>query len=255
MASDATFLVIKHIFDRSRRSRCRDHPFLIIIVNSAPVNFHKRAVIRSTWGNESNSVLIGQNQNKSVVRLVFLLGQVPPKVEPDPKVKAIFHKFVRQRRKDENLTRTENHFSYHDNHATLQDLIEEENSLHHDMIQGSFVDSYHNMTYKFVMGLKWVNHFCPTAQFILKTDDDIFVDIVQLISNLRALISMNYYYSITYHKRITELAGNQLNHGPTYSSSLSTKHSIQNLLKCNVNRNADAKRTFRSKWRVSFKVS
>ena len=46
----------------------------------------------------------------------------------------------------------------------------------------SFQDSYHNLTLKTVMGLKWTSIFCPHAQFILKTDDDIYVNVPLLTS-------------------------------------------------------------------------
>lgn len=62
--------------------------------------------------------------------------------------------------------------------------VREENARHQDIVQGSFVDSYRNMTYKHVMGLKWVTYHCRTARFVFKTDDDIFVDLLQLIDFL-----------------------------------------------------------------------
>ena len=34
-----------------------------------------------------------------------------------------------------------------------------------------------NLTLKSVMGLKWSAIFCPQAKFVLKTDDDIFVNV------------------------------------------------------------------------------
>lgn len=45
-----------------------------------------------------------------------------------------------------------------------------------------FQDSYHNLTLKTVMGLKWMSIFCPHAKFILKTDDDIYVNVPLLTS-------------------------------------------------------------------------
>lgn len=71
------------------------------------------------------------------------------------------------------------------NDSTVQQRIEEENYLHHDIVQGNFLDSYRNLTYKHVMGLKWVTYFCRQARFVFKADDDIFVDIFQLTSFLR----------------------------------------------------------------------
>lgn len=54
--------------------------------------------------------------------------------------------------------------------------IDEEIQKYGDIVQGSFTDAYRNMTYKHVMGLKWVSHHCPTARYVLKTDDDVVVN-------------------------------------------------------------------------------
>ncbi|XP_063707701.1 lactosylceramide 1,3-N-acetyl-beta-D-glucosaminyltransferase-like, partial [Culicoides brevitarsis] len=56
-----------------------------------------------------------------------------------------------------------------------QDEIISENEKYHDIIQGSFVDDYRNLTYKHVMSLKWAKYFCGSAKVVLKTDDDNFV--------------------------------------------------------------------------------
>jgi len=58
--------------------------------------------------------------------------------------------------------------------------IEEENGHYNDILQEDFEDTYHNLTLKTVMGLKWMSIFCPQAQHVLKTDDDIYVN-VQLL--------------------------------------------------------------------------
>ena len=67
---------------------------------------------------------------------------------------------------------------------TLQDSLEQENSKYRDMIQGSFRDAYRNMTYKHVTSLKWVRYFCPNALYILKTDDDTFINTPALLRSL-----------------------------------------------------------------------
>ncbi|KAJ6645589.1 Beta-1,3-galactosyltransferase 5 [Pseudolycoriella hygida] len=62
-----------------------------------------------------------------------------------------------------------------------QNKLLDESKEHGDIIMGNFEDTYHNLTYKHLMGYKWVNKFCPTAKFILKTDDDIYADIYQIM--------------------------------------------------------------------------
>jgi len=42
------------------------------------------------------------------------------------------------------------------------------------LMQADFTDNYRSLTNKTVAGLRWVREFCPSARFILKTDDDSF---------------------------------------------------------------------------------
>lgn len=106
------------------------------------------------------------------------------------------------------------------NDMQLQKELFQEQQQFKDMVQGNFIDSYRNLTYKFVMGLKWISHYCRQAKYILKTDDDMFVDMFQMVDYLTA--SFGY---------------------PTPSD----------LIMCFVIPYANPKRSQRSKWRVSFK--
>ncbi|XP_050416227.2 beta-1,3-galactosyltransferase 1 [Patella vulgata] len=45
-----------------------------------------------------------------------------------------------------------------------------------DIIQGNFIDTYHNLTYKAVMGLHWVSHYCSKVKYVVKVDDDVVFD-------------------------------------------------------------------------------
>ncbi|GFN88851.1 beta-1,3-galactosyltransferase 1-like [Plakobranchus ocellatus] len=66
-----------------------------------------------------------------------------------------------------------------------QDLLDLEANEYGDLVQEDYLDAYRNLTYKGVAGLRWVTLFCPSAVFILKTDDDILVDIESLVADLR----------------------------------------------------------------------
>lgn len=70
-------------------------------------------------------------------------------------------------------------------HQVDQTVIEEEHLDYSDIVQGDFIESYHNLSYKHVMGLKYSTHFCPQAQLVLKMDDDIAVDLFQLLNLVR----------------------------------------------------------------------
>ena len=59
---------------------------------------------------------------------------------------------------------------------TYQELKREE-SIHRDVIIGNFIDSYQNLTLKTLLALHWTQTFCRSAQFVVKTDDDTFVNV------------------------------------------------------------------------------
>ncbi|GAB0098232.1 Hexosyltransferase [Sergentomyia squamirostris] len=72
---------------------------------------------------------------------------------------------------------------------TDQAKLKEENRKHRDLVQGSFLDTYRNMTYKHAMVLKWFIYSCPEALFLLKTDDDVFVNTPTLYDSLEKGLS------------------------------------------------------------------
>ncbi|KAF7279759.1 hypothetical protein GWI33_006789 [Rhynchophorus ferrugineus] len=102
---------------------------------------------------------------------------------------------------------------------TVRHQLKKENKLHGDILQGSFLDAYRNLTYKHVMALKYAVYHCAQAKYILKCDDDIFINI-KLLKN--------------------------------YLSTDLSPFGIRNGLLCPVQSTASPFRTYRSKWRVSF---
>uniref|UniRef100_A0A8D9ED28 Hexosyltransferase n=1 Tax=Cacopsylla melanoneura TaxID=428564 RepID=A0A8D9ED28_9HEMI len=144
---------------------CSQSPY-IVVVSSAPGNYHKRHLIRSTWG-------LG-------VPLYFFFGET----------------------------------------ANNQTLLDTESAEYHDVVQGSFIDSYRNLTYKHTMVFKWVLYNCPRVRYVLKIDDDVFINVAKLDEFLTQTLS---------------------------------PYGTRNLLMCTeVFVDQLAIRTYRSKWRVSF---
>jgi Galactosyltransferase len=162
-------------FIKSHRAckELNEKPVVVVLVHSAPNNFHKRNVIRETWGTKDSRAL-----------LLFLIGAV--------------------------------------NSTNLQDKLDIENNVHDDVVQGNFQDAYRNLTYKHVMAFKWFIYNCPEARFLLKTDDDVFVNTPLLYDYLET------------------------------SSALSKQFHSGHLLMCYEISRAKVKRTYRSKWRVSY---
>uniref|UniRef100_A0A8D9ELI0 Hexosyltransferase n=1 Tax=Cacopsylla melanoneura TaxID=428564 RepID=A0A8D9ELI0_9HEMI len=113
---------------------CSESPY-IVVVHSAPGNYDKRHLIRSTWG--------------SRVPLYFFFGET----------------------------------------ATNQTLLDTESAEYHDVVQGSFIDSYRNLTYKDMLVFKWVIYNCPRVRYVLKIDDDVFVNVARFSEFLTDALS------------------------------------------------------------------
>ncbi|XP_050089216.1 acetylgalactosaminyl-O-glycosyl-glycoprotein beta-1,3-N-acetylglucosaminyltransferase-like [Anopheles aquasalis] len=64
----------------------------------------------------------------------------------------------------------------------LQLRILNESETYGDIIQESFIDSYNNLTLKTIMMLKWVTNNCDgKVKFLMKCDDDTFVNVPNLV--------------------------------------------------------------------------
>ncbi|GCC44207.1 hypothetical protein chiPu_0028214, partial [Chiloscyllium punctatum] len=65
-----------------------------------------------------------------------------------------------------------------------QELIDQEAETYRDVVQGRFQDSYLNLTRKTLMILHWFTSYCPQSQFLLKVDDDVFLNYHRLVGLL-----------------------------------------------------------------------
>ncbi|KAL1453230.1 hypothetical protein WDU94_007393 [Cyamophila willieti] len=113
---------------------CSDDSY-IIVVHSAPENYQRRHLIRTTWG--------------SWLPLYFFFGET----------------------------------------TAHQTLLDTEYAAYHDIVQGNFIDSYRNLTYKHTLVFKWVVYNCPHVRYVLKIDDDVFVNIAKLDKFLTQTLS------------------------------------------------------------------
>ncbi|XP_004485336.2 beta-1,3-galactosyltransferase 4 [Dasypus novemcinctus] len=119
-------------------------PFLVILVCTAPENRNRRNAIRASWG--------GLREARGLrVLTLFLLGE-SWRQRPD--------------------------------RDTPGDDLARESAAEGDIIQAAFQDSYRNLTLKTLSGLSWAVQHCPAARYILKTDDDVYVNVRELVSEL-----------------------------------------------------------------------
>lgn len=64
-----------------------------------------------------------------------------------------------------------------------------ESEQYHGIVQQDFPDTYHNLTLKTLMGMKWVASYCSGASFVMKADSDGFVNTMYLIRKLLRSLS------------------------------------------------------------------
>lgn len=73
-------------------------------------------------------------------------------------------------------------FKGHTPNTTIQDELSTEQSLYQDLIIANFIDSYDNLTLKTMSMLEWMKDYCNQSEYLLKTDDDMFINVGNLLA-------------------------------------------------------------------------
>lgn len=60
------------------------------------------------------------------------------------------------------------------------DRLLDESALHNDIVQGSFLENYKNLTWKSLLFLRWVSEHCHRARYVFKADDDVLINTQRL---------------------------------------------------------------------------
>lgn len=106
----------------------------------------------------------------------------------------------------------------------LRAAIDAEDALYGDVIEGRSVDSYSNLTLKTLSMLEWVDTYCPRAPRLLKTDDDMFINIPRLLqfadAPSRVNASRTIWGKVCYRSLLIQLLG------LTHLSSLAGLHVV-----------------------------
>lgn len=63
----------------------------------------------------------------------------------------------------------------------VQRVLGREHSQYGDLVQCHSRDTYTNLTLKSIAALEWTRQYCSSARYLLKTDDDMFIDIRRLL--------------------------------------------------------------------------
>ena len=146
-------------------AKCQQKVFLILIVVSSPDGFVRRNAIRGTW---SQSYYRNKHKKENVKE--FSEGEL---YRPKEVVKVVFL------------------IGYSENRE-IMNLVETEAKTYGDIVLGGLHEHYRNLTMKTRLGLKWAYYHCE-AQYILKTDDDVFINPVPLVEWLNVQSRSKFY--------------------------------------------------------------
>ena len=108
-------------------------------------HYQRRLTIRQTWGNPNTFATHFQ------IRVLFLIGMRKSKTAID----------------------------------TLQEALQFESEQYGDLLQEDYIDSYQNLTIKGLSALRFISLNCQHVPYILKTDDDTFVNMFGVIDYLQ----------------------------------------------------------------------
>ncbi|CAH2251896.1 jg13812 [Pararge aegeria aegeria] len=64
---------------------------------------------------------------------------------------------------------------------SMRAALEAEDALYGDLVIGRSFDSYSNLTLKTLSMLEWADTYCPRVPRLLKTDDDMFINVPRLL--------------------------------------------------------------------------
>ncbi|XP_057313527.1 UDP-GalNAc:beta-1,3-N-acetylgalactosaminyltransferase 1-like [Hydractinia symbiolongicarpus] len=129
--------------------KCKPGLDLIIILTTRPGAFYNRAAIRNSWGRIDSKINQHSFRTSSFTyKTVFTVGR--------------------------------------DANSKVEKLVEEENKYFKDILRLDYQDTYENLPNKTVLTLEWIADNCQ-PRYILKTDDDCFVNVVAIAPWLKRL--------------------------------------------------------------------
>ncbi|KAJ8884535.1 hypothetical protein PR048_016392 [Dryococelus australis] len=68
---------------------------------------------------------------------------------------------------------------------TITENVLAESAFFGDIVVSRTFDTYNNLTLKTISMCEWIDRFCPRAKFVLKADDDIFLNVPLLLDFIR----------------------------------------------------------------------
>ena len=124
---------------------------LFIGVISGPGNFERRATIRRTWPVHLKNQQNNSNKNPllDLLGFAFVIGQT--------------------------------------NDSVVQQKVKDESEKYGDILQVNMMDKYVDLSVKVAGLFYWLDTFCSRVHYVLKVDDDVYVNVHNLATVLHSL--------------------------------------------------------------------
>ncbi|KAH9503027.1 Beta-1,3-galactosyltransferase 5 [Bulinus truncatus] len=132
---------------------------LVLCVLSRRSNYITRHTIRKTWGSYAREP--GNNAT-----LIFFLGSEHPST---------------------NIS------------DSVQPLVDHEAKIFGDILQEDYIDSYYNLTLKSISVIRWVSLYCANSKFLLKSDDDMYINVPLLHQTLQTISGSKFIVGYVVH--------------------------------------------------------
>ena len=71
---------------------------------------------------------------------------------------------------------------------TVTETVIDESDKHSDVIVNNITDLYENLSLKTISAFNWMTEFCDQSAFLLKVDDDMFVQVERLLEMVKNLL-------------------------------------------------------------------
>lgn len=123
---------------------------LFIGVISGPGNFERRATIRRTWPVHLKNQQSNSNKNAlDLLGFAFVIGRT--------------------------------------NDSVVQQKVKDESEKYGDILQINMMDKYVDLSVKLTGLFHWLDTFCSRVDYVLKVDDDVYVNVHNLATVLHSL--------------------------------------------------------------------
>ena len=149
------------------KNRNKEHIFLVCLIHSHKNNFLRRKTMRDTWlSMDQLSILeVFKEKFKKKDKGSFDSAELL-KDSLD-----IVHFFIIGNDNNQN-------------NQTSFEQIKKESELYNDILMIDAPENYQNLVYKHLAAVNWVVRNCPQAVYVMKLDDDVFVNIKPLAEHL-----------------------------------------------------------------------